>query len=46
MSNQEIAECLCISLNTVKTHIKRIYEKMGINSRFEAVELAREWKLL
>jgi ATP/maltotriose-dependent transcriptional regulator MalT len=41
-SNQEIADALLVSVNTVKTHIKRIYEKLQVNSRVGAVERARE----
>lgn len=36
MSRQEIAETLCVSQNTVKTHIKNIYQKLGVNSRVGA----------
>jgi len=37
----EIArECL-MSVNTVKTHLKRIYAKLGVSSRAETVERAR-----
>lgn len=32
-SNREIAEELCISLSTVKTHVHHIYDKMGVSSR-------------
>jgi LuxR family transcriptional regulator, maltose regulon positive regulatory protein len=41
-SNQEIAGDLIVSVNTIKTHIKRIYEKLQVNSRIGAVERARE----
>ncbi|MEM9304252.1 MAG: helix-turn-helix transcriptional regulator [Pseudomonadota bacterium] len=34
-SNREIAEQLNISLNTVKTHLRSVFEKSGVSSRFE-----------
>lgn len=37
-----IAEELVISTNTVKTHIKRMYQKMGIHSRQELADLTEE----
>lgn len=36
-SNQKIAESLFISLSTVKTHLRNIYSKFGINSRYELI---------
>ena len=45
-SNQEIAEALVVSVNTVKTHISRLYGKLGVHTRFEAVERARALHLL
>lgn len=36
---KEIAEALAISINTIRTHIKRIYEKLHVHSRTEAVRL-------
>ena len=46
LSGPEIAEELIVSLNTVKTHIKRIYGKLDAHSRYEAVERAQELNLL
>ena len=39
-SYKMIAEELFISIDTVRSHIKRIYEKMHVNSKTEAVALA------
>jgi LuxR family transcriptional regulator, maltose regulon positive regulatory protein len=45
-SNGEMADALVVSLNTIKTHVKRLYEKLGTRSRLETVERARELGLL
>ena len=45
MERQEIAEHLVISLNTVKTHLQRLYQKLHVTNRFEAVEIARSLDL-
>jgi DNA-binding CsgD family transcriptional regulator len=36
-SNTKIAETLFISLNTVKKHVRNIYPKFGVNSRYELI---------
>jgi len=46
LSNKEIAEKAFVSPNTVKTHIKKIYGKMGVNSRTQAIKKARDLKLI
>jgi LuxR family maltose regulon positive regulatory protein len=45
-SLREIAGKLYVSLNTVKTHSKSIYRKLGVSTRAEAVERAGELDLL
>ena len=42
----QIAATLYISLNTVKTHLRSIYQKLGASSRSEAIERAVELRLL
>ncbi len=46
LGNQEIATAMLISLNTVKTHLKSAYAKLGVHGRREAITRARELKLL
>ncbi len=40
MSNKEIAFALDITENTVKTHVKNIFEKIGVSDRTSASTLA------
>ncbi len=46
LSGPEIASELVVSLNTVRTHTKNIYAKLGVNSRRAAVQRAAELGLL
>lgn len=41
-SNKEIAAHLHVSPNTVKTHVARLFEKLGARRRTEAIHRARE----
>jgi DNA-binding NarL/FixJ family response regulator len=42
LTSKEIASQLNISDNTVKTHLKGIYAKLGVNSRAKAILVALE----
>ena len=46
MSVNEISRELYVSTNTIKTHIKHIYRKLGVSRRRDAVERARALHLL
>jgi LuxR family maltose regulon positive regulatory protein len=45
-TSTEIAEELTVSSNTVRFHIKSIYNKLDVHSRDEAIESARKLGLL
>jgi LuxR family maltose regulon positive regulatory protein len=45
-SNRQIQDELVISKNTVRTHIKHLYGKLGVSSRTQAVKRANELGLL
>jgi LuxR family maltose regulon positive regulatory protein len=46
LSNKRIATELHMSVNTLKTHLKSVYRKLGVGSREEAVSHARHLRLL
>lgn len=46
MKNKEIAAALSISETTVKTHINRIFKKMGVDNRSRAILAALEKKII
>ncbi|OEJ26288.1 DNA-binding response regulator [Streptomyces agglomeratus] len=46
LGNREIARALFISEATVKTHLGRIYAKLGVDTRSGAVAVAKEQRLL
>lgn len=45
-SVQEVADLLSLSANTIKTHVRRIYKKLSVTSRSEALHEARALGLL
>jgi LuxR family maltose regulon positive regulatory protein len=46
LSAREIAAHLFVSPNTLKTHVRAVYRKLGVNSRHSAVRAARERGLI
>jgi LuxR family maltose regulon positive regulatory protein len=46
LTRPEIAGKLSVSLNTVSTHIRHIYTKLGVTDRSTAVQRACELRLL
>jgi DNA-binding CsgD family transcriptional regulator len=46
LSNQEIAERLFVSLNTIKTHSSNLFIKMEVERRTQAVEKAKRLSLI
>jgi NarL family two-component system response regulator LiaR len=46
LSNQEIADKLFISLNTIKTHSSNLFLKLDVSRRTQAVQKARELRII
>jgi len=46
LSSPEIADELVIAVSTVRTHIKNIYSKLGVHSRTQAVDQAKDLGIL
>jgi NarL family two-component system response regulator LiaR len=46
LSNREIGEKLFVSENTVKTHSSRLFDKMSVNRRMQAVQRGRALRLI
>jgi len=46
LSNREIGERLFVSENTVKTHSSRLFEKLGVNRRVQAVQRGKDLGLI
>ncbi len=45
MTNEEISQALFLSINTVKTHLRSAYRKLGVGSRREAIARGRRMGL-
>lgn len=46
LSNNEIAEKLFVSTNTIKTHSAKLFEKLEVKRRTQAIETAKKLQLL
>jgi DNA-binding CsgD family transcriptional regulator len=46
MSNREIAEKLFVSENTVKTHSSRLFDKLSVKRRTQAVQIGKQMGLI
>ena len=46
LTYQQIGDQLHISLSTIKTHLRNIYQKLGVSTRDEAINRCRALQLL
>ncbi len=46
LSNREIADRVNVSENTVKTHLSRVFDKLGARRRTQAVQLGKSLRLI
>lgn len=45
-SNKQIAQSLHVSPNTIKTHVARLYEKLQVSQRVQAVQKAKDLQII
>ncbi|TWR31461.1 response regulator transcription factor [Mucilaginibacter pallidiroseus] len=45
-SNQQIADELYVSVNTVKTHTSRLFEKLNVKRRTQAVDMGKKLSII
>lgn len=46
LTDQEIADYLAVTVNTVKTHFKYMYRQLGAKNRAHAIALGCRWGLI
>jgi len=46
LSTRQMADRLCVSENTVKTHCSRVFDKLGVSRRTQAVVVGKQFGLL
>ncbi|MDT0596291.1 helix-turn-helix transcriptional regulator [Glaciecola petra] len=46
LSNQALADANYVSVNTIKTHLKSLYRKLGVSNRAQAVAKSKELKII
>ena len=46
LPNPQIAESLHLSAGTVRNHLSSIYTKLGVHSRYEALQVAADRRLI
>ena len=46
LSNQEIADALFVSINTIKTHVSNLFLKLDTKRRTQAIQKAKELRLI
>lgn len=45
-SNAQIANELCLSLSTIKTHVSNLFQKLDVKSRTQAIEKAQRLRIV
>ena len=46
LSTKQMADRLCVSENTIKTHCSRVFDKLGVNRRTQAVQAGKQLGLI